>query len=90
MASRLESLHAQLGFLLENAQSLLADSAPSSTYGGYGAATGGAGGAYGYRRTGVSPSPLPVYSFLAMQVSDLINRGARYNGALINKVGGGE
>jgi len=67
MASRLDSLHAQLGCLLENAQSLLADSAPSSTYGG-----GGGGGYYGqqgYRRYGAAgPAPLPVYSFLAMQV----------------------
>ena len=40
-------LHAQLGTLLENAQYLLADSAPAVSLT---AATGGAGGQYGYSR----------------------------------------
>ena len=44
---RFDMLHAQLGTLLENAQYLLADSAPAVSLT---AATGGAGGQYGYSR----------------------------------------
>ena len=79
--SRFESLHAQLGSLLENAQWLLADSAPSSTtgygyggYGGYGGVGGvggsAAGGYYGPggRHQQLQGNPPAVYSFVAMQV----------------------
>ncbi len=76
MTSRLDSLHVQLGTLLENAQWLLADSAPSSTsgYGYHGAANmGAAGGAYGgygsSRHQPLHAHQPAVYSFLAMQVS---------------------
>ncbi len=75
MTSRLDSLHVQLGTLLENAQWLLADSAPSSTsgYGYHGAANmGAAGGAYGgygsSRHQPLHAHQPAVYSFLAMQV----------------------
>ena len=44
---RFDMLHAQLGTLLENAQYLLADSAPAVSLT---TATGGAGGQYGYSR----------------------------------------
>ncbi len=69
MGSRFD-LHAQLGSLLENAQYLLADSAPSSTS-GY-----GVHGQTGYYGTGTGrhqgmhhANPPAVYSFVAMQVS---------------------
>ena len=66
-SARLESLHAQLGSLLENAQSLLADSAPSSTSGH---AYYGAGGQFGGSQRTATPAATPpaVYSFLNMQV----------------------
>ncbi len=70
--SRFETLHAQLGSLLENAQYLLADSAPSSTsgYGVHGASANyyGAAGGVGGRHQQLQGNPPAVYSFLAMQV----------------------
>ena len=69
-SARLESLHAQLGTLLENAQSLLADSAPSSASGH--AYYGGAGQFGGSQRSGTpataTAQPPAVYSFINMQV----------------------
>ena len=70
MASRFpfDSLHAQLCSLLENAQCLLADSAPSSTsgYGYYGGGPNTASGRHQPLHHGANPPA--VYSFVAMQV----------------------
>lgn len=66
MAARFDSLHAQLGWLLENAQSLLADSAPPSTTGGGNPYYAGGSGRGAHGST-IGQAPPPVYSFVAMQ-----------------------